>query len=128
MMYLETELLWSILIVISVCFDGASTVPGSIGGVQAKCKLENKNILYGHGHARCFNLALVEYNIICEKVNSLSTLKINICIFNFLILYNLFIFYRKKPYKTIIYIICYLIKYNYIIRPWICKIKIIIYY
>jgi len=125
-MYLETELLWSILIVISVCFDGASTMPGSIGAVQTKCKLENKNILYVHGHARCFNLALVEY-IICEKVNSLSTLKINICIFNFLILYNLYIFYRRKSYKTI-YIICYLIKYNYIIRPWICKIEIIIYY
>jgi len=68
MMYLKIELLWRIL-VISVCFDGASTMLGGIGGVQANCKLEDKNILYVHCYVRCFNLALVDY-IICEKVNS----------------------------------------------------------
>lgn len=27
--------------VLAVCFDGASTMSGSIGGVQAKCKEQN---------------------------------------------------------------------------------------
>jgi len=63
--------------VISVCFDGASTMSGAIGGVQAKCKVENKNILYVHCYAHCLNLALVDS--VCEKDNR----KNNRCIFNF---------------------------------------------
>lgn len=39
----ELELQWSS--VLSVCFDGASTMAGNIGGVQAKCK-EKKIIFY----------------------------------------------------------------------------------
>jgi len=32
--------------VLAVCFDGASTMSGSIGGVQAKCKEQNINLKY----------------------------------------------------------------------------------
>ncbi|KAL4123221.1 hypothetical protein QTP88_015439 [Uroleucon formosanum] len=34
--------------VLSVCFDGASTMAGKIGGVQTKCKEQNSNIKYIH--------------------------------------------------------------------------------
>lgn len=50
--------------VISVRFDGPSTMSGSIGGVQAKWKMKNKNILYVHCYVHCLNLALVDS--ICE--------------------------------------------------------------
>jgi hypothetical protein len=67
--------------VISVCFDGASTMSVSIGGVQSKCKIENKNILYVHCYAHCLNLALVD--AVCEKPNCTYGLKNSRCIFNF---------------------------------------------
>lgn len=67
--------------VISVCFDGASTMSGSIGGVQSKCKIENRNILYVHCYAYCLNLALVDS--VCEKPNCTLGLKNIRCIFNF---------------------------------------------
>jgi len=51
---------------------------GGIGGVQAKCKVENKNILYVHCYAHCLNLALVDS--VCEKDNRFKN---NRCIFNF---------------------------------------------
>eukprot|EP00102_Acyrthosiphon_pisum_P024116 XP_016661326.1 PREDICTED: polyadenylate-binding protein-like [Acyrthosiphon pisum] len=46
--------------VLSVCFDGASTMAGKIGGVQTKCKEQNSNIKYIHCYAHCLNLALVD--------------------------------------------------------------------
>ncbi|KAF0711002.1 zinc finger MYM-type protein 1-like, partial [Aphis craccivora] len=54
---------------------------GSIGGVQSKCKIDNKNILYVHSYAHCLNLALVD--AVCEKPNCTSGLKNSRCIFNF---------------------------------------------
>ena len=41
--------------VLAVCFDGASTMAGTLSGVQARCKENNSKILYAH----CLNLALV---------------------------------------------------------------------
>jgi len=66
----------SLLSVMSVCFDGASTMSGStFERVQAIYKVENKNILkYVHFYdAHCINIALVDY-ILCEKVKSASGL------------------------------------------------------
>jgi len=51
--------------VVSVCFDGAATMAGSISGVQAKCKEENSKILYVHCYAHCLNLSLIDS--ICDK-------------------------------------------------------------
>ncbi|KAL4113463.1 hypothetical protein QTP88_017079 [Uroleucon formosanum] len=51
--------------VLSVCFDGASTMAGKIGGVQTKCKEQNSNIKYIHCYAHCLNLALVDS--VCDK-------------------------------------------------------------
>lgn len=34
--------------VVSVCFDGASTMSGNISGVQSRCKQKNPDILYVH--------------------------------------------------------------------------------
>ncbi|XP_060846498.1 zinc finger MYM-type protein 1-like [Rhopalosiphum padi] len=46
--------------VVSVCFDGASTMSGCISGVQTKCKEENSRIMYVHCYAHCLNLVLVD--------------------------------------------------------------------
>lgn len=46
--------------VLSVCFDDALTMAGSLGGVQAKCKEKNSNILYVHCYAHCLNLSLID--------------------------------------------------------------------
>jgi len=46
--------------VVSVCFDGASTMSGCISGVQAKCKEVNSSIMYVHCYAHCLNLILVD--------------------------------------------------------------------
>lgn len=46
--------------VVSVCFDGASTMSGCISGVQAKCKEINSSIMYVHCYAHCLNLILVD--------------------------------------------------------------------
>jgi len=46
--------------VVSVCFDGASTISGCISGVQTKCKEENSRIMYVHCYAHCLNLVLVD--------------------------------------------------------------------
>ncbi|CAH2315264.1 zinc finger MYM-type 1-like [Pelobates cultripes] len=46
--------------VISVCFDGASTMSGCTAGVQMKCKEKNHEILYVHCYAHCLNLVLVD--------------------------------------------------------------------
>jgi len=51
--------------VLSVCFDGASTMAGKIGGVQTKCKEQNSDIKYIHCYAHCLNLALVDS--VCDK-------------------------------------------------------------
>lgn len=66
--------------VLSTCFDGASTMAGKIGGVQAKCKAQNSKIYYVHCYAHCLNLALV--NSVCDKSNS-KHLKKNRLLFNF---------------------------------------------
>lgn len=59
----QIKLEWSS--VVSVCFDGAATMAGSISGVQAKCKEENSKILYVHCYAHCLNLSLIDS--ICDK-------------------------------------------------------------
>lgn len=41
--------------IVSVCFDGAATMAGNIGGVQKNLKQMNDNILYVHCNAHCFN-------------------------------------------------------------------------
>lgn len=46
--------------IMSVCFDGAATMSGSIAGVQKKCKEKNSCILYVHCYAHCLNLVLVD--------------------------------------------------------------------
>jgi len=66
--------------VLSVCFDGASTMSGHLNGVQSKCKEKNNSIMYVHCYAHYLNLVLVDS--ICEKSN--SKVKQNRLIFNFL--------------------------------------------
>ncbi|KAL4083325.1 hypothetical protein QTP88_028654 [Uroleucon formosanum] len=66
--------------VLSVCFDGASTMSGHLNGVQSKYKEKNNSIMYVHCYAHCLNLALVDS--ICEKSNSKG--KQNRLIFNLL--------------------------------------------
>lgn len=66
--------------VLSVCFDGASTMSGRLNGVQSKCKEKNNSIMYVYCYAHCLNLVLVDS--ICEKSNSKG--KQNRLIFNFL--------------------------------------------
>lgn len=46
--------------VVSVCFDGASTMSGHLSGVQTRCKEINPRILYVHCYAHCLNLVLVD--------------------------------------------------------------------
>lgn len=46
--------------VISVCFDGASTMSGCNNGVQAKCKEMRNEIMFVHCYAHCLNLVLVD--------------------------------------------------------------------
>lgn len=46
--------------VLSVCFDGAATMSGSVSGVQMRCKELNINIVYVHCYAHCLNLVLVD--------------------------------------------------------------------
>ncbi|KAE9522417.1 hypothetical protein AGLY_017176 [Aphis glycines] len=53
-----TAISWSSII--AVCFDGASTMSGNIGGVQRKFKEMNANILYVHCYAHCLNLSLID--------------------------------------------------------------------
>ncbi|KAL4118930.1 hypothetical protein QTP88_011808 [Uroleucon formosanum] len=64
--------------VLAVCFDGASSMSGNVGGVQAKCKEQNDKILYVHCYAHCLNLVLIDS--ICEN----SSTPNNRLIFNFL--------------------------------------------
>ncbi|XP_050056135.1 zinc finger MYM-type protein 1-like [Aphis gossypii] len=64
--------------VLAVCFDGASSMSGHVGGVQAKCKEKNNKILYVHCYAHCLNLILIDS--ICEH----SSTPNNRLIFNFL--------------------------------------------
>jgi len=64
--------------VLAVCFDGASSMSGNVGGVQAKCKEQNNKILYVHCYAHCLNLVLIDS--ICEH----SSAPNNRLIFNFL--------------------------------------------
>ncbi|CAM4642659.1 unnamed protein product [Lepidochelys kempii] len=44
--------------VMSVCFDGASTMSGCTVGVHMKCKERNSEIFYVHCYAHCLNLVL----------------------------------------------------------------------
>lgn len=46
--------------VLSVCFDGASTMSGHIAGVQAKCKEKNPKLVYVHCYGHCLNLVLMD--------------------------------------------------------------------
>jgi len=46
--------------VLSVCFDGAAAMSGSVSGVQMRCKELNSNIVYVHCYAHCLNLILVD--------------------------------------------------------------------
>jgi len=46
--------------VLSVCFDGASTMSGHVAGVQAKCKEMNSKLFYVHCYGHCLNLVLVD--------------------------------------------------------------------
>jgi hypothetical protein len=46
--------------VLSVCFDGAAAMSGSVSGVQMRCKELNSNIVYVHCYAHCLNLVLVD--------------------------------------------------------------------
>lgn len=64
--------------VLSVCFDGASTMAGKIGGVQTKCKEQNSDIKYIHCYAHCLNLALVDS--VCDKSKNSKRNKL---VFNF---------------------------------------------
>lgn len=64
--------------VLSVCFDGASTMAGKIGGVQTKYKEQNSSIKYVHCYAHCLNLALVDS--VCNKSKNS---KRNRLVFNF---------------------------------------------
>ncbi|KAL4141580.1 hypothetical protein QTP88_004197 [Uroleucon formosanum] len=64
--------------VLAVCFDGASSMSGNVGGVQTKCKEQNDKILYVHCYAHCLNLVLIDS--ICEN----SSTPNNRLIFNFL--------------------------------------------
>lgn len=66
--------------VLAVWFDGASTMSGSLGGVQAKCKEQNADIKYVHCYAHCLNLVLVD--AVCEKSIS-KQVKKNRLVFNF---------------------------------------------
>lgn len=68
--------------VLAVCFDGASTMSGSISGLQARCKRENNTLFYIHCYAQCLNLALIDS--ICEKSNTKSGLKNSSLTFDFL--------------------------------------------
>jgi len=63
--------------IIAVCFDGASTMSGNIGGVQRKFKEMNANILYVHCYAHCLNFSLI-YSII-SNINTKNQI-----VFNFL--------------------------------------------
>lgn len=89
--------------VISVCFDGASTMSGINGGVQAKCKKENINILYVLCYAHYLNLALVDSLCICEKPHTTNGLKSSRCIFNFFITIQfIYIFIEVSPTRHVI--------------------------
>lgn len=46
--------------VLSMCFDGAATMSGSVNGVQAKFKKENDKAFFVHCYGHCLNLILVD--------------------------------------------------------------------
>jgi hypothetical protein len=46
--------------VLSVCFDGASTMAGHAASVQAKCKEINSKYFHVHSYGHCLNLVLVD--------------------------------------------------------------------
>jgi len=84
--------------VLAVCFDGVSTMSGSISGVQARCKEENNNVFYIHCYAHCLNLALIDS--ICEKSNTKSGLKNSSLIFDFLgTVQFVYIFLESSPIR-----------------------------
>lgn len=66
--------------VLEVCFDGASSMSDSVGGVEAKCKELNNIILYVHCYAHCLNLTIILIDSICENSSSTN----NRLVFNFL--------------------------------------------
>lgn len=65
-------------LVLSVCFDDASTMAGKIEGVQTKFKEQSSSVKYVHCYAHCLNLALVD-SVCDESKNS----KRNRLLFNF---------------------------------------------
>jgi len=46
--------------VVSICFDGASTMSGSTGGVQGKIKEKNNRSFFVHCYGHCLNHVLVD--------------------------------------------------------------------
>lgn len=46
--------------VLSMWFDGAATMSGSVNGVQAKFKKENDKAFFVHCYGHCLNLILVD--------------------------------------------------------------------
>uniref|UniRef100_A0A2S2NXT3 Zinc finger MYM-type protein 1 n=1 Tax=Schizaphis graminum TaxID=13262 RepID=A0A2S2NXT3_SCHGA len=54
----EYNIKWENLV--SVCFDGASTMSGSTAGVQAKFKEKNPKLYFVHCYGHCLNLVLVD--------------------------------------------------------------------
>jgi len=64
--------------VLSVCFDGASTMAGKIRGMQTKCKEQNLSIKYVHCYAHCLTLTLVD--LVCDKSKNSKRNKL---VFNF---------------------------------------------
>ncbi|XP_008189973.1 zinc finger MYM-type protein 1-like [Acyrthosiphon pisum] len=46
--------------VVSMCFDGAATMSGSLSGVQARIKEKNEKSLFVHCYGHCLNLILVD--------------------------------------------------------------------
>jgi len=46
--------------VVSMCFDGAATMSGSLSGVQARFKEKNEKSLFVHCYGHCLNLILVD--------------------------------------------------------------------
>lgn len=54
----EFEIKWESII--SVCFDGAATMSGSLSGVQSRFKEKNKNSVFVHCYGHFLNLILVD--------------------------------------------------------------------
>jgi hypothetical protein len=54
----EYDIKWESIV--SMCFDGAATMSGSLSGVQARIKEKNEKSLFVHCYGHCLNLILVD--------------------------------------------------------------------